>query len=122
MERGGIACGNWLNGCKMCVTTVDVNNYRTTCKVYNYSIEEIHIMGMMGGWGFGMNGGAWFLNIFFLILVTAGIVLLLVRFIGGGTWWRQKGDEESAMDILKKRYASGEISREEFEEKKKMIS
>jgi putative membrane protein len=71
--------------------------------------------GMMGG---GM--GIWmFLSMVFWILVIAGISLLVVwviqRAVGSGT----AGTQGSALEILKKRYARGEISKEEFEEKKR---
>ena len=70
--------------------------------------------GMMGG---GM--GIWMLlNMVFWILVIAGIILLVVwavqRAMGDGAGRTR----ESAMEILKKRYARGEISKEEYEEKK----
>ena len=68
-------------------------------------------------WGFW-----WFGPIFMLIfwvLVIVGIVVL-IKWIGSQS--RIEGrTEESAMDILKKRYAKGEISKEEFEEKKRDI-
>jgi len=68
------------------------------------------------GWGMGFGGG--FFMIFFWVLIIAGIAYLVKLVIGGPT-----GEEksETALDILKKRYARGEISREEFEEKKKDI-
>jgi len=67
-------------------------------------------------WGnHGMFGG--FMWIFW-VLVFAGLVFLI--------WWivRQSSPKgptngEDALEILKKRYARGEISKEEFEEKKK---
>ncbi len=68
--------------------------------------------GMMGGWGYG---GYWILGLIFWILVIIGLVLLIKYLWEGGGTKRT----DSALEILKRRYASGEISKEEFEEKKK---
>jgi putative membrane protein len=72
--------------------------------------------------GGGFAGGFWWimpiLMIVFWGLIIWGIVSLVRR---GGGWGNQSGTE-SAMDILKRRYASGEITREEFEDKKKAIT
>ena len=70
--------------------------------------------GMMGfGWG-------WFMPVFMIIfwgLIIWGIVAL-VRGVGApGSADSLKGD--SALDILKRRYARGEIGKEEFESRKK---
>jgi putative membrane protein len=70
--------------------------------------------GMMDG---GM--GIWMLlGTVFWILLIVGIVLLVVwvaqKVMGGGA-----GRTESVLEILKKRYARGEISKEEYEEKKR---
>lgn len=74
--------------------------------------------GMMGG---GM--GPWMvIAMVSWLLLLAGVVFLIVwafqRFRPGNG----SKAEESALEILKKRYARGEISREEFEEKKRDIS
>ncbi len=72
--------------------------------------------GMMDGYGYGMMGGGyWIFGLIFWILVIIALVLL-IRYL-----WEGKGTrrgEESALDILKKKYASGEINKEEFEQKK----
>jgi len=60
------------------------------------------------GWGLGM--------ILFWLLVIVGIVAL-VKWIIGQRPAPPQGD--AALDILKKRYAEGEISREDFECMKK---
>lgn len=71
--------------------------------------------GMMDGYGYGMMGGGyWILGLIFWILVIIGLVLLIKYLWEGGSVRK-----DSAIEILKKKYASGEISKEEFEEKKK---
>jgi putative membrane protein len=70
--------------------------------------------GMMDGYGMGYGIGI--IGLIFWILVIIGLVLL-IKYLweSGGA----KREQESALEILKKRYARGEISKEEFEEKKK---
>jgi putative membrane protein len=54
-----------------------------------------------------------------------GTVLVVILVVWGWTYLKkEKGFDfgntrESALDILKRRYAKGEISKEEFEEKKR---
>jgi len=66
-----------------------------------------------GGWWMG---GMWFFPLLFWILVIASVVFII-------RWLRERGQEqkESPMDILKKRYASGEIDRDTFERMRKDI-
>jgi len=70
--------------------------------------------GMMDGYGMGY--GAGIIGLIFWVLVIIGLVLL-IKYLweSGGA----KREQESALEILKKRYARGDISKEEFEEKKK---
>lgn len=70
---------------------------------------------MHGGYGWGMGYG-WFFMIVFWGLVAAGIIYLIKEAIMNG---RNRNSEPTPLDILKRRYANGEINREEFEEKKK---
>ncbi len=72
--------------------------------------------GMMDGYGYSMGYGMWILGLIFWILVIIGLVLLIKYLWEGGGARRE---QESALEILKKKYARGEISKEEFEEKKK---
>jgi putative membrane protein len=69
------------------------------------------------GWGVGFGFG-WLLMILFWVLVILGIVYLMKGIAGSA---KKREQEETALDVLKKRYAKGEINKEEFEEKKKDI-
>ncbi|MEW6569742.1 MAG: SHOCT domain-containing protein [Nitrospirota bacterium] len=77
--------------------------------------------GMMG-WGYGM-GWLWtIITIAFWVLVIIGIIFL-IRWLAVSSKTRQEGrGEDSALDILRKRYARGEINKEEFEQRKKDLT
>ena len=64
-----------------------------------------------------------FVGPLFRLLVLGGIVVAVVFFIRGGRDARSRSPgnfgPESAQDILRRRYANGEISKEEFEQKMK---
>lgn len=70
--------------------------------------------GMMGGWwGFGMILG----SLFWLALLVL-VVVVIWRLAKGGPFL-PGGREESALEILKRRYARGEIEKDEFEARKR---
>ncbi len=70
-------------------------------------------------WGYGMMGGpiGWIMMIAFWVLLVA-LIVWVVREVSG----RHSSSGGRALDILKERYAKGEINKEEFEAKKKDLS
>ena len=83
---------------------------------YNYSYPMM---------GYGGYGEFWWLH---AALSLIWIIVLVVLIATGVRWLREgkppghsRHGGESAVDILKERYARGEISKEEFEEKKRDI-
>jgi len=66
-------------------------------------------------WMYGFEGG-WLFMILFWVVVVAGIVVL-VKWIVGQTSSHPRTD--TALDILKKRYARGDITKEDFDHMKK---
>jgi putative membrane protein len=74
--------------------------------------------GMMGYWGYGPGFGWWWIPMaIFWVLIIIGIVLLVVWLLGQARA-RAGGPGPSgsrALDILRERYARGEITREEYE-------
>jgi putative membrane protein len=89
-------------------------------------------MGMGFGGNMGFGGGSMFGNgpffgngsifgggfmILFLVLIIVGIVFA-VKWYGGSSGVRISGRAEDPVDILKKRYARGEVTRDEFDRMK----
>ena len=82
----------------------------------------IYIVNATSGWRIKMMYDNWpfwpFMGIFWVI-----IVILISR----AGWWsrgyrRDSASETSALDILKQRYAKGEINKAEFDEMKKDVA
>jgi putative membrane protein len=68
------------------------------------------------GWGWGMGLGMGFMMIVFWALVIVAIVYLVRYFARGGPINGQL--RETPLDILKKRYAKGEITKEQYDRMK----
>jgi putative membrane protein len=76
-------------------------------------------------WGWGMHPmwgfwGFWGIGMMVVMLVFWALVILSV--VLGIRWLSSQGKEshsDSALEILRQRYARGEINKEEFEAKKK---
>jgi putative membrane protein len=66
---------------------------------------------MMGGFGMGF---MWII----LIAIIVAVILLAKGYFSPGKE-ESEAIGESALDVLNKRYARGEINKEEFEEKKR---
>ncbi len=76
-----------------------------------------HMWGGEWGWG-GMFLGPVF-GILFIAAIAVAVVLV-VRALGGGRAARAGG--ASALGILDERFARGEIDREEYEERKRVLT
>lgn len=74
------------------------------------------VTGRWGGWMWG--AGVWLGGLAMLIFWGALIVgaVLVVRLFGGMPWHDERTSPTSALDILKRRYASGEITREQYDQ------
>lgn len=80
--------------------------------------------GHMGGLGYGIGFGfGWIFMILFWGLVIWGILTLVRGTAGRGCWGGHcdayRRESNKALDILKERYAKGELSKEDFERMKK---
>ena len=73
-------------------------------------------------WGWGMHPmwGVWGLGMVFMMLVFWGLVIVALAL--GIRWLVNQGrppSSDTALTILRERYARGEINKEEFEAKKR---
>ena len=71
-------------------------------------------MGVYGG-GWGMGFGMIGMMLFCVLIIV--VIVVLVRWTSG-SGPHSRTHSKSALDVLKERYARGEIDKQEFEEKK----
>lgn len=81
-----------------------------------------------GPWGGGMMHygmgwvGAIFMVVFWVLIIAALVIFIRWLVSADRSGRRYREESESALDILKKRYAKGEINKQEFEDKKKDLT
>ena len=79
-------------------------------------------------WGPGMHPGPWMWGAGGLLMMLMMLVfwgLIIVGLVLGIRWFVSQGREsrsDTAMDILRQRYARGEIDKEEFEARRRDLS
>jgi len=75
---------------------------------------------MMYGYGLGW-GSMWGFGLIFMVIVW-GLVILgvvaLVRWLGSDKQW---SSSDKALQILRERYAKGELGSEEYQTRKKLL-
>ncbi len=71
--------------------------------------------GALGGLGMGLFGGI------FMLLFWVVLILLVVWAVRGVFPGQHQSEHESAVEILNKRYAAGEISQAEYEQARKTL-
>ena len=70
------------------------------------------MMGDWSGWGWGMGFGGIFMILFWALIVLGVVALAKWLFTTSGS----AGSSKSPLDVLKERYARGEINREQYEQ------
>lgn len=86
-----------------------------------------HDLHAPGEWGHGHMGYGWGGMIFAplmmiaFIAVAVAIVVLLVRWLGSGHTTGPGSAGKTAIDILEERYARGEIDKDEFLERRRVL-
>lgn len=73
------------------------------------------MMGDWGGWGWGMGFGGIFMILFWAVIILGIVALVKWLFSAGGSAG-SGSPGKSALDVLKERYARGEVTREQYEQ------
>ena len=82
-------------------------------------VALVLLFGSFGMGGYGMMGFGMGFGFLFMMLFWGALIWLVVTFINAAQPGKQ---EEESSNILKKRYASGEISKKQYGEMKKELN
>ena len=77
-----------------------------------------HMMDWAGGW-YGMILGPLFMILVFAVVIA--VAVLLVRWLGGPWYGTHVQPGRAPLDILKERFARGEIDKDEFEDRRRVL-
>jgi putative membrane protein len=80
------------------------------------------MMGWGGYGGFGMGVFGWLFMLLFWGLIIVGLVLVVRRLWDQGRSGTGAGTGDAPLDILRRRYARGEISKEEYDRMKQDLA
>ena len=95
--------------------------------VLSLSVHAQSAAAQGGMWGDGWGWGHMFFGSFMMLLFWGGLIILIVfavRSMGAGSPRGSDGPAPGnrAIDILEERYARGEIDKEEYEERRRLLS
>jgi len=106
-----------MGGVEMNNAFVSVQDVLTQWRGYDWGMHP----GM--GWGYGMSWFGHIIMLVFWIALIVGIIFLIRWLILSTRTESYKArPADSAFEILKTRYAKGEIDKDEFEEKKRDLT
>jgi putative membrane protein len=88
-----------------------------SAETYKYGYGP-HMMDLAGGW-YGMIFGPLFMIL--VLAVVIAVAVLLVRWLGGPLHGTNVQPGRTPLDILKERFARGEIDKEEFEDRRRVL-
>ncbi len=117
MRTNSQRCFNFLFLFTNIVTMSLLHPFISSAYAYSSGMWGNH---MFYGFGYGFMG-EFFMFIFWLLIIGA-IVYAVMQHSSGYCGHNKVGINNSALNILKERYAKGEIDKAEFEEKKKDLS
>ena len=86
--------------------------------IFIAAIIVIFLIGSFGMGGYGMMGFGMGFGSLFMLLFWGALIWLVVTLINAAQSGKK---EEDSLNILKKRYASGEIKKKQYEEMKKEL-
>ncbi len=96
---------------------------QTSPEPYRYACGPEHMMWWGSAGGYGMFFGPLFMIL--VLAVVIAVAVLLVRWLAGPWHWVQQPHPvppgRNPLDILRERFARGEIDKQEFEERRRVL-